>query len=65
MCHRVICSSSIALEIIANPEEELVSFIYMILATASLILFIPRMRRILCAALFKVEQFPFDTELWM
>lgn len=65
MCHRVIWGLSVALEIIANPEEELVSYIYTILATALLILFIPHMQHILCTALFKVEQFSFDTELWM
>lgn len=64
MCHWVICSLSIALEIIANPKKGLVSFICMILVTASLILFIPHMQRILRAALFKVKQFFFfDTEL--
>lgn len=37
MTHRLICGSSIALEIMAYPEEELVILIYTILPTALII----------------------------
>lgn len=67
LCVTVICSSSIALEIIANPVEELVSFNYMILATALLILFIPYIVRSAYYVLhcFRSSRFSFDTDLWM
>ena len=65
MCHRVICSSSIASQIIANPEEELVSLIYTNSAAALLILFyLVHAVFFLCAALFEVALFPFDIKLW-
>lgn len=61
-CQRVICTSSVVLEIIANPKEEgLVCLIHTSSAAALLILLIPYMLHILCAELFKVERFSFDT----